>query len=104
MSDATLTLLVLGVITYAMKAAGPVLLGSRALPPLVDRLATLLPACLLGALVATSTFASGRSLTLDSRAVGVALGALALSRRAPFVVVIAVAAGGTAAVRALGLG
>ena len=48
MTDATLTMLVLAGITYALKATGPLLLGGeRQLPPLIDRLAVLLPAPLL---------------------------------------------------------
>ncbi|MBA0051918.1 AzlD domain-containing protein [Streptomyces sp. AJS327] len=73
--------------------------------PLVRRLAALLPVALLAALTAQQTFQSGGSgteLVLDARAAGLAAAALALVLRAPFLVVIAVAVAGTAAVRALG--
>lgn len=86
---------------YALKAAGPLLLGERRLPAWLSRLTTLLPAALLAALVATSTFADGRHLLLDARAVGVAAAGVALWRRASFVVVVIVAAVATALTRAV---
>jgi hypothetical protein len=67
----------------------------------VDHLATLLPAALLAALVATSSFVDGTALHLDARVAGLLVAAVALWRRLPFVVVVAAAAIATAAVRAL---
>jgi branched-subunit amino acid transport protein len=87
--------------TYMMKAAGPVALGSRQLPLRVQTVFTLLAVTLLGALIAISTFADGRHLTVDARAAGVAAAAVAISRRAPFVVVVIVAAAVAAVVRAI---
>jgi len=43
--------------TVAIKAAGPVVLGGRALAPWAARLIALLPAALLAALVVVQTFA-----------------------------------------------
>lgn len=86
---------------YALKAAGPLLLGGRALPQRLLGATMLLPATLLAALVAVSTVASGKHLTADARVVGVLAAALALWRRANFVVVVLVAAVATAATRAL---
>ncbi len=97
-----LTLLSLAGITYLFKAAGPVVLGGRELPPLVVRLADLLPAPLLAALVVVATFTDAGSWTLDARAVGLVVAAVALWRKAPFVVVVILAAASTALVRALG--
>jgi branched-subunit amino acid transport protein len=88
--------------TYVLKAAGPLVLGGRALPPVVERAAALLPTALLAALVVVSTAADGRALTADARLVGVGAAAVALWRRAPFVVVVVVAVAATAAARALG--
>lgn len=94
------TLVVLAIGTYALKATGPLVLGGeRALPPMVARLAVLLPAPLLAALVATSTLVSGQRWIVDERLVGLLVAAVALWRRAPFVLVVAVAAVSTAAVR-----
>ena len=60
----------------------------------------LLPAALLAALVAVSTFAAGRHLAVDARFVGVVAAAIALWRKQNFVVVVLVAAVATAATRA----
>ena len=92
----------LAVATAVIKAAGPVIFGGRALPPRLARVIPLLPAALLAALVVTETFGGpGRTLVLDARAAGVAAAGVALWRRLPLVVVMVVAAGVTALVRAL---
>ena len=57
---------------------------------------------LLPALVVVNTFAGDRRLVLDARAVGLAVAVLATWRRAPFVVVVGLAAAATALVRAVG--
>jgi branched-subunit amino acid transport protein len=98
---ATVVLVVLAVGTYGLKAAGPLALGDRELPATVHRASQLLPAAMLAALVAVSTLADDRHLTVDARLVGVAAAAVALWRRAPFVVVVLVAAAATALTRAL---
>ncbi len=87
---------------YAFKALGFFVLGRRSLPPALERCLALIPAAVVSALVVKDTFSTGQSLVLDARAVGVAVAAIAVWRRVPFVVVIVIAAGVTAAVRALG--
>jgi len=67
----------------------------------VRRIGALLPVARLSALVATQTFTSGRELTLDARAAGLAVAAAAVLLRAPFLVVVVGAAGATALVRAV---
>jgi branched-subunit amino acid transport protein len=84
---------------YALKLAGlsvprRVLDGAR-----VQRVAALLPVALLAALIATSTFATGDRLTVDARAGGLAVAAVAVWRRAPFLLVVALAAATTAGLR-----
>jgi hypothetical protein len=69
--------------------------------PAVIRTAALLTAGLLAALVAVQTLASARSLQLDARVPALAVAALLLWRRAPFVVVVAAAAVTAALLRAL---
>jgi len=101
MSTAWVVILGLFAGVYVLKAAGPVLLGDRTLPGSVARAATLLPAALLGALVAVSTLATGKSIHVDARLVGVAAAALALWRKQSFIVVVIVAAAATALTRAL---
>lgn len=95
------SILALAAGTYAMKAAGPVLLGGRALPPRLERLVDLLPAALLAALIAVQTLTSDGALTLDARAAGVGAAAVAAWRGAPFLIVVGVAMAVAAAVRAL---
>ena len=70
--------------------------------PVVARVASLLPIALLAALAAIQTFADGTRLVVDARLAGVAAAVVALLLRAPFLVVVAVAAGTAAAVRGLG--
>ena len=93
-------ILVLGLGSYLLKATGPLILGERA-PASLARLAELMTPALLAALIAVQTFADGKSLVIDARAVGLAVGAIAVWRKAPFVVVIVLSAGATALVRAL---
>ena len=89
--------------TYAMKALGPVVLGTRTIPAGLQRLFTLLAVTLLAALVAISTVVVGRSIEIDARLAGLGVAALCLWRRASFVVVVVAAAASTAALRAAGL-
>jgi len=87
--------------TFVLKAAGPVLLGGRRLPPLLDRLVAILPASLLAALVLVQTVGSDRRVVLDARLAGLAVAALCLWRRQGFLVVVVAAMAATAAARAL---
>jgi branched-subunit amino acid transport protein len=96
-----LTIALLGAGTFLLKAAGPVLLGGRRLPPLLDRLVELLPAALLAGLVAVQTVGAGRHLVLDGRLAGGAAAALALWRRQGFLVVVLAAMAATALTRAV---
>jgi branched-subunit amino acid transport protein AzlD len=65
----------------------------------VRRTAVLLPVALLGALVVVQAFASGRHLVLDARAAGLAVAAVAVLLRAPFLLVVALAAATAALLR-----
>ncbi|MDT0397973.1 MULTISPECIES: AzlD domain-containing protein [Streptomyces] len=97
-----IAILVTAVGCYAVKLAGLLVPAGVLERPLVRRLAALLPVALLAALTAQQTFADGRVLVLDARAVGVAAAAVALVLRAPFLVVVGAAVVVTAGVRALG--
>ena len=102
MTATWLTILLLAVVTYCLKAFGPIVLGGeRSLPERLTRLADDLPAPLLAALVAISTFATGTTWTIDARAAGLAVAAIALWKKLPFVVVVIVAAVATALARAI---
>ena len=94
----------LTVICFAIKAVGPVALGGRDLPGWANRLIVLMPAALLSALVVVQTFAHGKELTLDARAAGLAAAMVALALRRSVLVVLLVAAGTAAALRAVGVG
>jgi uncharacterized membrane protein len=69
----------------------------------VRRVAGLLPVAVLAALVAVQTFADGQALVIDARLAGVAAAVIALLLRAPFLVVVLVAAVTAAILRALGI-
>jgi branched-subunit amino acid transport protein len=99
MSEVWAIVLAVGLGTVAIKAAGPVLLGGRPLPAPVQRVVALLAPALLAALVATTAFGSGSALVLDARAVGLAVGAVAIVLRAPVLAVVIVAAAAAALVR-----
>jgi branched-subunit amino acid transport protein len=57
----------------------------------VARVAEFVPAALLAALVAVQAGTSGNRLVLDGRLVGLAVAAVALALRAPFIVVLVLA-------------
>ncbi|MDH6125385.1 AzlD domain-containing protein [Kitasatospora sp. GP82] len=65
----------------------------------VRRISALLPVALLAALIAIQTFSSSHRLTLDARSAGVLAAFTAVLLRAPFLVVVLVAAATTALVR-----
>lgn len=86
---------------YAAKVAG-LSLPQRVLDdPRTRRAAALLPVALLAALTLTQTFTAGERLVLDARVVGLAVAVVAVVLRAPFLLVVVLAAASTAAVRAL---
>jgi hypothetical protein len=101
-TEAWIVVGVVGVGTAAIKAAGPVLMGGRSLPPRLAALIVLLGPALLAALVAINTFGDGRRLVLDARVLGVAAAAVAIWRKAPALLVVVIAAAVTATARAIG--
>jgi branched-subunit amino acid transport protein len=99
MSSAWIVVAIVGVTTIAFKAAGPVLIGRRALPPTVRSLVDLLAPVMLMALVVTQTFGGDEEITVDARVVGVSVAVVAIWLRAHVIVAMAVAAAVTAGVR-----
>ena len=67
----------------------------------VRRTAVLLPIALLAALVVVQAFAVGRHLQVDARAAGLAVAVVAIALRAPFLLVVALAAATAALLRAV---
>lgn len=97
-----LAVLVTGAACFALKYAG-LAAPRRVLDyPQVGRFAALVPVALLSALIAVQTFASGQALVVDGpRLAGLGAAVVALLLRAPFLVVLVVAAAVTAALRLL---
>jgi uncharacterized membrane protein len=89
--------------TYVAKLVGFLLPGEMLDRPGVRRITGLLPVALLAALVAVQTFAVGQTLVIDARLAGLAAAVVALLLRAPFLVVVLVAAVTAAVLRASGL-
>ena len=94
-----LVIVVVGSVTMAFKAAGPVLLGNRELPPRVASVVDVLAPAMLAALVVTQTVGGDRELVIDPRLAGVIAGGIAVWLRAPLLVVMLVAAVTAAVIR-----
>jgi len=86
---------------YGLKLAGLSLPQSWLQNARVQRTVPLIPVALLAALVGTQTFATGQHLVLDVRAAALAIAVVAVVLRAPFLVVVAVAAATAALLRLL---
>jgi branched-subunit amino acid transport protein len=95
-STAWTVVLVVGAVTILLKAAGPVFLGRRELPPRVLALVDVLAPAMLAALVVTQAVGGDEEIVLDERVAGVAAAGVAILLRAPLLVVM-VAAAATAA-------
>jgi branched-subunit amino acid transport protein len=86
---------------YLLKYAGLAVPQSWLEPPVVQRVAALLPVALLAALVAVQTLETDGALRIDARLAGLGAAALALALRAPFLVVVCAAAATAALLRLL---
>jgi branched-subunit amino acid transport protein len=76
---------------YLLKLAGLSVPASWVEQPWVARVVDFVPAALLAALVAVQGLTSGHDLVIDGRLAGLAVAALALALRAPFIVVLVLA-------------
>ena len=103
MTEAWLIVLGVGLGTMLIKAAGPVLLGGRALPTRIGAVVALLAPALLAALVVSASVSTGSELVADARLIGVGAAAVALALRAPILVVVLVAALAAALARLSGV-
>jgi branched-subunit amino acid transport protein len=92
---------VVAVANFAIKAAGPVLLGGRQLPRLVVDVIALLASAILAALVVGGTFSEDGSLSVDAQTAGVAVAGAAFLARLPMLVAIALGAVTAAVLRAI---
>jgi branched-subunit amino acid transport protein len=102
MSDVWLTVVVVGAATMLFKAAGPVFLGRRPLPPRLQGVVELLAPVMLTALVVMQTFGGNETVNVDARVPGVLAGAIAVWRRVPLVPAMVIGAAVTAVFRQLG--
>jgi uncharacterized membrane protein len=92
---------VVAVANFAIKAAGPVLLGGRKLPPLVVEVIALLAAAILTALVVVGTFSEDGRLSVDAQTVGVGVAGAAFLARLPMLAAIGLGAVTAALIRAV---
>jgi uncharacterized membrane protein len=83
--------LVAAVGCYLLKLAGLSVPAAWVEHPWVTRVVEFVPAALLAALVAVQALTTGPALVLDGRLAGLAIAALALALRAPFIVVLLLA-------------
>jgi branched-subunit amino acid transport protein len=91
----------LAVITAAIKAAGPIVLGGRELPPQFLGVISLLAPALLAALVVTATLADGKGIAVGDQTAGVVAGGLVAWKTGSIIGCVVVAAAVTAALRAM---
>ncbi len=84
---------------FAVKAAGYVVPSGWVDRAVVTRVALLLPVSLLAALAALDTVTAGSHLVIDARLPAMAVAGVAVWRRAPFIVVVVLAALTAALVR-----
>ena len=96
-----IVVVVVGLVSIVFKAAGPVFLGKRTLPPRVESVVALIGPVMLTALVVTQTVGGDQQIVLDARLPGVAAAAVAVWRGAPVVVAMLVAAFVTGLLRLL---
>ena len=88
-------------VTAIIKAAGPVALGGREMPPWFLGVIQLMAPALLAALVCVSLFSDGHRLAVGADAAGVAVAGVALWRGASVIAGVVIAAVVTALLRAL---
>jgi branched-subunit amino acid transport protein len=86
---------------YLLKLAGLSVPAAWVQRPVVTRVVEFVPAALLAALVAVQAATSDGRLVLDGRLAGLAVAALALALRAPFIVVLLLAGAAGALVHVL---
>jgi hypothetical protein len=93
--------LVASAVCFATKLAGHRVPAHWLADPRVARVAGLVTVALLAALVAVQAFTRDGAVVLDARVAALAVAAVALALRAPFVVVVVLAAVVAAVLRAI---
>jgi len=98
------TVLAAALACFALKLVGHLIPEHWLAGERVQRISTLVTVAMLVSLVVVQTFATGQSVVVDARLPALAVAALALALRAPFIVVVVLAAATAAGLRALGWG
>lgn len=91
-------------VTFAIKAAGPVAFGGRKLPPWFAAVIALMAPALLAALIVTQALADGERLHVGADTAGLAAAGLVVWRGGSVLPAVALAVVVTAGLRALGGG
>ncbi len=91
-------------VTFAIKAAGPVAFGGRDLPPWFSAVIALMAPALLAALIVTQALADGERLHAGADTAGVAAAGVVVWRGGSVLPAVGVAVVVTAGLRALGWG
>ena len=100
MSAVWVVVVAVGLVTVGCKAAGPVLIGGRELPPRALAVVELVAPVMLAALVVVQAVGGDREIVLDGpRLAGLGAAALALARGASILAVMAIAAAVAALIR-----
>lgn len=97
-----ITVIVASAGTYLEKLLGYLLPHSFLERESIRRMTGLLPVSLLSALVVVQTFASETDISIDARVVGLSVAFIALIFRAPFILVVLLAALSTGLIRWIG--
>lgn len=92
MSETWMAIIFASLAVYSWKVIGYLVPSHVLNHPRVSRIASLLTVVLLAALLGTQSFAAGSQISLDERVPALIVAALLLWLRAPFIVVVAVAA------------
>ena len=94
-------LIALCLVSYALKAAGPLLAGGREMGPQTRQVLDLVAVPLLAALILLQTIAVGHHLVFDERVPALGVAGVLVWRKAPFLVVVLAAAATAALLRAV---
>jgi branched-subunit amino acid transport protein len=94
-------ILLVAVLTAAIKAAGPIALGGRELPGWFAAIVTAMPAAVLAALVVTAALANGQQLSIGPDTAGVAAAGVVAWRGGSVITCVVVAAVVCAGLRAI---
>jgi branched-subunit amino acid transport protein len=103
MSNLWITILAASFACFLLKVLGNVVPKTFLERPLVSEITRLLPIALLSAIVAIQTLGQGQGLTIDARLPALGASLIALKLKAPFVVVVVIAAVIAALLRYFGL-